>query len=111
MTMPTMQDVIDLARIDLNDSEKVGWTDPELLGHANAAIRDAYQIRPDLRLGNYTTPVTDKVIGDAFPLPDEYKRLVADYIIGRASAVDADHVESGRVPMYLKAFREQLLGV
>lgn len=108
--MATMQDVVDLARIDLNDAGKDAVSDPQLLAHANAAIREAYQLRPDLRLGAYATAVTDKILGDTFPLPDEYRRAVADYVIGRASAVDAEHVESGRVPSYVQSFTMQLTG-
>jgi hypothetical protein len=106
-----MQQVVDLARKDLNDADKVAYTDPDLLEHANAGIREAYQIRPDLRLGNYATPIANKAIGEDFPLSDDYKRAVADFVIGRASAVDADHVDSGRVPAYIKSFHDTLLGV
>lgn len=109
--MTTMQDVLDLARVDLNDDDKDRWPDTTLLLHANAAIREAYRLRPDFRLGNYATPITDKVVGDVFPLTDEFKRPVADYIIGRASAVDTEHVDTGRVPAYLKLFHDTLLGV
>ncbi|MDE1545935.1 hypothetical protein PTW32_10935 [Dechloromonas agitata] len=109
--MATMQDVVDLARIDLNDNDKTRIDDSALLSSANAAIREAYQVRPDLRLGSYATPVADKAIGDTFPLGDDYKRLVADFIIGRSFAIDSEVADLNRVPAYLQIFRDQLLGV
>ncbi|MBF1166543.1 MAG: hypothetical protein HXL68_16085, partial [Dechloromonas agitata] len=55
--------------------------------------------------------VTDKALGDTFPLGDDYKRLVADFIIGRSFAIDSEVADLNRVPAYLQIFRDQLLGV
>lgn len=109
--MITLADLIAKSRVDLNDSDKIRWSDAELISHANAAIREAYQIRPDLRLGAYATDVFDLAIGDTFPLDGWYVRAVADFVVARASAKDAEYAEGGRAPVYMTAFRNTLLGV
>lgn len=106
--MATMQDVVDLARIDLNDADKVRWADTDLLRHANAALALARGLRPDLHLGGFATPAADRALGDVFPLPLLYQRAAADYIIGRASAVDNDLGDDARAPAYLAQFEKAL---
>lgn len=109
--MTTLQAVLDLARIELNDDDKSRWTDPVLLGYANSAIRQAFKVRPDLRLGSYATPFTDLAVGGTFPIPDDYKRAVADYIIGRAQSVENDEAEVGRSALFMGAFDKQMIGL
>ncbi len=107
--MTTIQAVLDLARDPLNDADKVRYSDADLLKFANAAIRRIYQVRPDLRFGAYTTPVTDLVISSVFPLPAEYAQAVADYITFRAESRDDEHVDSNRVTVFLNSFNQAIL--
>ena len=106
------QAVLDLARDTLNDDAKTRYTDTAALMHGNDAVREAYAIRPDLRLGVFgtanteaTTPATDD-----FPLPDQYKRAVADYIIGRLETRNATISNNDRAAFALQAFKNQMLG-
>lgn len=103
-----MQDVVDLARADLNDADKIRRSDPVLLKHANVAIRTAYQLRPDLRLGSYATPVADKALSDAFPLPDDYLRAVADFVVARANAGETDDAHASRAQLFTSSFTAML---
>lgn len=107
--MSTLQDVVDAAREPLNDEDKVRYPDPALLRHANAGIRRAYQVRPDLRLGSYATPVVDKTLTDAFPLDDAYFQAIVDYVVFRAETKDDEHVNSNRVTVFLNSFSQALL--
>lgn len=100
----TMQSLLDLARIDLNDADKTRWSDSDLLKHANDALLQARGLRPDLFLGTYSTSPTDKMPDDNFPLPLAYRRAVADYIIARASAVDNDLGDDARAAAYMATF-------
>lgn len=109
--MSTMQDVIDLARIDLNDSGKVRWPDFDLLKHANAAVRQSFEMRPDLRLGSFATPFADLALAGEFPLPGEYFRAVADYIVARANAVDNEVAETSRSSVFMGSFDKQMVGI
>lgn len=107
--MTTMQDVLDDARVPLNDAAKVRYDDAKLLRYANAALRRIYQVRPDLRLGAYGTPVTDKTLTDVFPLPDYFRQPTADFITFRAETVDDEHINSGRVNIFLQSFDQGIL--
>ena len=44
--MATMQDVVDRARIPLNDATKVRYADATLLAFLNAGVSRTYAIRP-----------------------------------------------------------------
>lgn len=109
--MSTMQDVVDLARIDLNDADKVRWTDTDLLKHANAAIFQAYDMRPDLKFGNYATAYASLPLVGVFPLPDDYQRAVADYVSARANAVDNDAAEINRSTVFMGNFDRQMVSI
>jgi hypothetical protein len=104
----TMQQVIDHARIPLNDAAKTK-TDPTLLSYANAAIHRAYEVRPDLLIGNYTTPFVDLALGGTFPLPDRYMQTVADYVGGRSELIDDEQSARDRGIALLAAFGQELL--
>ena len=107
--MSTLQDVIDLARIPLNDLGGVRYSSEDLLRYANAGIRRAYQVRPDLRLGSFSTPITDKALTDVFPMPGEYLQAIADYVVFRAETKDDEHVISERVTVFMNSFTQGLL--
>jgi len=105
------QAVLDLARDTLNDDDQTRYTDADALMHGNDAVREAYAVRPDLRLGGYGVAYDEATNAstDDFPLPDQYKRAVADYIIGRMETKDDEHVLSGRATMALQLFQGQLV--
>lgn len=107
--MSTMQDVLDDARGPLNDAAKIRYPDTTLLRYANAGLHRAYMVRPDLRFGSYTTAVTDKALGDTFPLPEQYRQVIADYVTFRAETPDDEHVNSGRVTVFMQSFSQGLL--
>ena len=107
--MSTMQDVADAAREPLNDEDKVRYTDTALLRYANAGIRRAYQVRPDLRLGSFTTPIADKTLADPFPMDEAYLQAIVDYVVFRAETRDDEHVNSNRVTVFMNSFSQALL--
>lgn len=102
----TMQQIIDRGRFPLNDTDKVRWTDADLLGHANYAIRLLRLKRPDLFFGQFTALPGDKALGDTFPLDDDYAPAVADYVTARAMAIDAEHVEEGKALSFFALFKD-----
>ena len=105
----TMQQIVDLARVPLNDARKVRYSDASLLGYANSAVHRAYEIRPDLAIGSYGTPFAALVLGGTFPLPDRYAQTLADYVGGRAETKDEDAASGGRAELLLKLFERELL--
>lgn len=87
--MATAQNVMDLARIPLNDNGKVRWSDPELLQHLNQGLEQIRRARPDLFdvWTDFSLIVTDTV-----PLAAAYHQNLADYVAARAFAKDDEEV-------------------
>jgi hypothetical protein len=108
--MTTMQVVVDRARIPLNDAKSGGvdtncrTKDTEILGYANVALHRAFQIRPDLKFGSYSTPFVDLAIGATFPLPDRYTQAVADYATGRANVTQMEESDTARAASFMALF-------
>ena len=96
--MATMQDVMDLARLDLNDLATgtivPRYPQTDLLKYANDGIARAVRLRPDLRYGNYGTGTstsadyTDLTTASTFPLDLLYRPAIASYIVARAEEGD-----------------------
>lgn len=104
-----MQNVIDRARIPLNDEDKDRYSDVDLLAYANAGLRRAFALRPDLRLGQYATSFSDLPLSGTFPIADRYQQLIADYAAARAETRDSEHVSTGRVGLFMQNFEKELL--
>jgi hypothetical protein len=107
----TIQQVVDLARVPLNDALKVRYTDAILLGYYNAAMFRLYEIRPDLQIGSYGTaytPVAIGGIGGAIPVGDRFAMPLADYIGGRAEMKDEESVTSARAQALMQMFVAEL---
>jgi hypothetical protein len=104
--MATMQSILDLARLDLNDADKTRNTDANMLAFANDGLAKTVMIRPDLNFGNYTTTFADLTTASTFPLPLAYRPAIANYIVLRCeTADDAFAVEERAIQglkMYLK---------
>lgn len=100
----TMQQVLDTARIPLNDSAKVRYLDSELLSYANYALLRARDRRPDLFLGRWLALPSDLALGDTFPVREELVPVFADYVTGRAETRDDEFVDGSRAALYLAQF-------
>lgn len=108
MAAPTYQAVIDLARETLNDPGKVHWSDDELLKYANDGTDELLSLRPDMFIGflyySFVTDGAQFVVGDALPFDGRYKRVLADYIIFRASTKDDEAASNSRAAAALQLF-------
>lgn len=100
----TMQNVLDRARVPLNDNDKVRYTDTVLLGYANDAILMVRKARPDMFFGRWTSLPSNLSATDAFPVNDELFPHVADYVTGRAELIDDEHTDSNRAQALIAAF-------
>lgn len=100
--MATLQQVINLARVDLNDDDKTRFSDPKLLLFANNYIHEAIKNRPDLFLGEYLDlPDNDFTLGGTFPMPNTYRRACADYIVGRAMMLNTEESSMTQAANYI----------
>lgn len=101
----TYQSVVDLARLPLNDEDKVRYSDAALLSYANHGMLAVVKRRPDLFVGQYASlPGGENVLSDAFPLPGAYVQTVADYVTARAEMADDEHANSGRALAFAQLF-------
>lgn len=106
--MATFQDVIDEVRVVLNDSEGVRYTSPQLLGYANDGVQEAFRLRPDWRLGNYTASTTVYTEGNTVPFPAGYQMLLSHYVCYRAELRDDEYSQDGRAAALLGRFTSEL---
>lgn len=104
----TMQQLCDKARIPLNDADKARHSDPELLGFANDGIQILRSKRPDLFFGTFTTALTDKALGDSFPLDETVFPAVCDYVTARAESKNDESVLEQRATLFFSLFRGQI---
>lgn len=103
----TAQDVINLARVPLNDPAKVRYLDADMLRALNAGLSHLKIKRPDLFIGSLSTGQTALVLADALPTPDGVDQALADYVTARASMVDAEF-SVDRVAAFLALAEGQL---
>lgn len=100
----TMQQVVDRARIPLNDADKVRYSDADLLGYANDAVKVLRRDRPDLFFGQFEALPGDKVLGDNLPVDDEYFPAVCDYVTARAETKDDEAALQTRATLFFNLF-------
>lgn len=101
----TYQSIVDLARIPLNDNDKVRYTDATLLIYGNQGILQILKRRPDLFVGQFgSLPAGDATLDDMFPLPASHVQTLADYVTARAEMADDEHVNSGRAAAFVQLF-------
>lgn len=99
----TAQDVIDRARKPLNDSDKVRYTDADLLAYLIAGMALVRGKRPDLLYGMLSSgSIPSLAFNDPVPLPDAVAIALADYVTARAEFVDDEHVNSNRAAQMLQ---------
>lgn len=108
--MASMQELFDTARKPLNDADKVRFPDTSMLKDANAGIGAVYKLRPDLRFGSYGTEFTPLTVNDAFPLPEHFLQVIADYIGFRCELID-DEANSGRAGTFETIFEREVMSL
>lgn len=110
--MITIQNVIDLSRIDLNDmstsTANYRYPDSQLISFANDGIAKAVVIRPDFNFGNYTGTFTDLVSTSSFPLPIEYRVAIVSYVTARAQSGDDAFVLNQRADLEMALYLKEL---
>jgi hypothetical protein len=93
----TCQNIIDRARVPLNDADKTRYPDAEMLSYLCDGIAEAYAKRPDLRFGNFKTPaVTLFGLADTFPLSAQHEIALQNYLVYRAENKDDENVNANR---------------
>jgi hypothetical protein len=108
--MTTCQNVIDRARVPLNDADKTRYPDADLLSYLCDGVAEAYALRPDLRFGNFkTSAVTLFVTTDTFPLAAQHEVALQHYIVYRAETRDDENVNANREQKSFQMFERGIL--
>ncbi|MFN5350884.1 MAG: hypothetical protein ACK5A0_15355 [Polaromonas sp.] len=89
----TAQEVIDLARVPLNDTNKDRYKDADLLRFLNAGLSQLKRGRADLFLGTLATGYTALTLASTLPTPEHVNQSIADYVTARASTIDNEDSE------------------
>lgn len=101
--MATYQNVVDLARIPLNDEDKDRYSDTTLMSYANVAVLSLFQHRPDIFIGQYASiPTGEAALSDPFPVPAAYLVTLADYVTARTSMIDDEHANTGKAAEFMR---------
>lgn len=100
----TMQNVVDRARVPLNDDDKDRYSDDELLAYANDAVKVLRRERPDMFFGQFSALPGDKTLVQNLPLDDEYFPAVCDYVTARAESKDDEAALQTRAAAFFSLF-------
>ena len=110
--MATYADIIAQARSQLQDLVvPYRYTDLELLVGANDAVKTIRKLRPDTFIGRFNTPLTDAVLLDVFPLGDEYKMVVRDYVVAHGNLRDSEDASTGKAAAFMTMFKEGMMAL
>ena len=113
-----MQDVLDYARLSVNDTNSSRYTDAVGMKYANYGCARALEIRPDLRMGTSSSisggfgygPWIDLVTTSSFPLGIEYKAKIANFVVFGWQSSDDEFVNDQTAAASYQLFLKELLG-
>jgi len=105
--MATFQNVMDDARIILNDEVSElnpipRYTEAQLLSYARSALIEARRVRPDLFLSNLTTSFASYTVSTTIPISDDYLLAMVDYVVHRAELRDDEFAVDGQKSIEFK---------
>jgi hypothetical protein len=101
----TVQQIVDKARIPLNDADKIRYSDAEMAGYTTDAYLQLRRYRPDFFLGRWTGLPSTLALTDTFPVAqDEYIPAIADYVAARAEFKDDEAVVQQRAQAFYQLF-------
>lgn len=112
--MATFQQIIDDARVLLNDQTVEGqvtrYTEAQLLTYAQQALYEARRIRPDLFLSNLTNDFPTYTGSSTVPIPQQYTVPLVDYVAARAEMRDDEFAVDGRAAGLYQKFKAGMQG-
>ncbi len=104
--MAAAQQLLDRARIPLNDADKARYTDTVLLEYLNEGLQWLRRERPDLFMGALNKPLATLATDTDVPLGAQWHAPLADYVSARAQTVDADAADpNGRAAAFFTLSR------
>lgn len=120
----TYENLLDEARVLLQDTAGDRYTDTVLLGILNRAIADLCRMRPDACYDlfannqlNFPEVVATGAgtgqsdLADDFGFDLMFYTPIVSYVVGVAEVVDDEYTVDGRAAMLLSQYRSTILGV
>lgn len=109
----TVQQVMDRARVPLNDKKKgipadgVRYPDADLLTYSIDCVLILFERRPDLFFGTFDTfDPSALAVGDPWPTDATLIPACADYITARAMFRDAEDAVKGKATTFYNLFEK-----
>lgn len=122
----TYQDIIDEARVLLNDTDAATprYSDAVLLAILNRAMNSLGRIRPEAFWNTFSANdlnIPEVVVSgagagkdnlsDTFPLEIQFFNPLVEYVTGMAEIVDDEYSEDGRAALLLTNFKQSVIGM
>lgn len=98
----TVADVMTSAIPTLNDADETRYPEAEKIGFVVDALNMIKNIRPDLFIGQFSTPIGTLTTVSTLPVDDQFFRPIVDYVIARCETKDDEHVISARAELMAK---------
>ena len=114
-----MQDVLDYARLSVNDTNSSRYTDAVGIKYANYGCARALEIRPDLRMGTNSSisgggfgygAWVDLTATSSFPLPREIREKISSFVVFGWQSSDDEFVNDQTAATSYQLFLKELLG-
>jgi len=105
----TAQDLINRARLMTKDASKVRYPDATVLDHLNDLLRLARRQRPDLWIGQYTTPLAALTLTGTFPLSPQYEDIFVLALVAYCDLREEEYSQDGRTSSLMSHFQKELL--
>jgi len=108
----TMQNIVDRARLPLNDADPVDANrrDPDaiLLAYAKGGLQILHQKRPDLFFGAIASFSAETLaLGSTFPLLEDYAPALQDWVTARAQSKDDESANAGSAQAFFALFEAE----
>jgi hypothetical protein len=100
--MTTAQQIVDLARLPLEDEDKVRYSDALLLSYLNFGLQHLKRVRADMFIGSLKTGHATLTLASVVPTPEEADQAIADYVTARAGMTDNTEEDAGRAAAFFK---------
>lgn len=92
--MATFADILSQARVFLQDTGSVRYSDSELMVCANDAMKAIRRVRPDAFLGQFKTAIQDYATTDTFPIGLEFVQAVRDFVVAYAQMRETEDTQA-----------------
>lgn len=107
--MPSVADAIAEVRFNVNDVNAGRYTNPTIVGFINAARREIFSIRPDLKPIPRATEPVDLVETSQLDIRGKAYSALVLYATARCEMSDDENVNANRMAQAMTEFKAKLV--